>query len=358
MLDLQQLFVNEFNGLAKLANTCPGTWQEISSSLSYLPVAYTRDSLEYQYAYMSAFVDELIDISVVLYQKDRIIGFWPLSLRKKDGVYEFATNQGAVLPPVYLPTISERLIKKYDSLCLEAMKKLYDSNKDKVSISSKWVTTVSFLASNILSQNILWEQKCMLLGAVPRVLHGLYVDLSREVKDIHGNLRKSYRSLINEGERLWQVEVHDKVSDEVFEEFHQLHIAVSGRVTRPKDTWDLQKRAINGGQDFLVTVRDGEQVLRGGGLFECSSTEGCYAVGAYDRNLFDKPVSHVVQWTAIKHLKETGRRWHYVGQRFYPGDIPSPTPKELQIAYFKEGFATDTVLTLLLSVDLEKGALR
>ena len=35
-----------------------------------------------------------------------------------------------------------------------------------------------------------------------------------------------------------------------------------------------------------------------------------------NRNLFDKPVSHVVQWTAIKHLKETGRRWHYVGQRF------------------------------------------
>ena len=354
MLDLQQLFVNEFNGLAKLAVFCPDAWQEIDLKLPYLPVAYTKDSLNYQNAYMSAFVDDLIDLSVVLYQKDRVIGFWPLSLRKKDGVYEFATNQGEVLPPVYLQATSERLIKKYDSLCLEAMKKFYNSSKDRVAISSKWATTVSFLASELLTPNILWEQKCMLLGAVPRVIHGLYVDLSKDLKDIHSNLRKSYRSLINEGERLWQVEVHDKVSDEVFEEFHQLHITVAGRVTRPQDTWDLQKKAINEGQDFLVTVRDSECVLRGAGLFECSLTEGCYAVGAYDRNLFDKPVSHVVQWTAIKHLKETGRRWHYVGQRFYVSDIPSPTPKELQIAYFKEGFATDTVLNLLLNMDLEK----
>ena len=257
-----------------MAISCSDDWQEIASKLSYVPVAYTRDSLEYQYAYMSAFVDELIDISVVFFQKDKPIGFWPLSLRKKAGVYEFATNQGAVLPPIYLPTFSERLIKKYDSLCLDAMRKLYESNKDKVKINSKWATTVSFLASNILPQNILWEQKCMLLGAVPRVLHGLYVDLSREVKDIHGNLRKSYRSLINKGERLWQVEVHDKVSDEVFEEFHQLHITVSGRVTRPKDTWDLQKRAINDGQDFLVTVRDGEQVLCGGDCLNALQRKG------------------------------------------------------------------------------------
>ena len=350
---LQEIFLDCFNGLAEKAASHCDVWEATVLNLPYAPVAYTRGSLDYQYAYMSSFVDELIDLSVILYQNNRAIGLWPVSLCKKNNVYEFVTNQGPVMPPVFVKNISERIIKKYDNLCLEAMHKFYQLVKNKHTIKSHWQTSVSFLSNEILSQNILWEEKCMLLGAVPRVVHDLYVDLSWTLEKIHANMRKSYRSLIHEGERLWQVEVHDIVDENIFEEFRRLHIDVAGRVTRPKETWDLQLKAIKNGADFLVTLRDSEKRLCGGGLFEASSTEGCYAVGAYDRNLFDKPVSHVVQWTAIKHLKQLGKQWHYVGQRFFDSDIPKPTSKELQIAYFKEGFATNTALRLLLTVDLE-----
>ncbi|MCR5176143.1 MAG: FemAB family protein [Anaerovibrio sp.] len=351
---LQKLFESEFQGMAKLSLGQEAIWDEVLAKVPYVPVGYTRASLEYQHAYMSAFLEELVDFSVIIYQKNRPIGVWPLSLRKKDGVYEFATNQGAVLPPVFVAGTSERLIKKYDTACLDAMKGFYNALKEKISLRSKWKTRVDFLQSELLGQSISWEQKCMLLKAVPRVVHDLYVDLSWPLDKIHGNLRKSYRSLINEGERIWQVEVHDQVSEELFEEFRCLHIAVAGRETRPKITWDFQRKGINEALDFLVTVRDSEQKLCGAGLFEVSRDEGSYAVGAYDRSLFDKPVSHVVQWTAIRHLQELGKRWHYVGQRFYDCDVPVPTPKEMQIAYFKEGFATDTVLRLMLEMDLEE----
>ncbi len=353
METLQDFFIDGFGGLAKRAASYVETWEAVVADLPYSPVGYTHESLDYQYAYMSAFVDDLIDLSVILYQNGKAIGVWPVSLRKKDSVYEFATNQGPVMPPVYVKDLSERIIKKYDSLCLEAMQRLYISVEGKYKVKNTWQTSVSFLSCELLSQNILWEEKCMLLGAVPRVVHDLYVDLSWPLEKIHANMRKSYRSLINEGERLWQVEVHDCVDDRLFEEFRNLHIDVAGRVTRPKETWDLQLKAVNKGEDFLVTLRDSGQRMCGGGLFEASKTEGSYAVGAYDRNLFNKPVSHVVQWTAIKHLKQLGKRWHYVGQRFYESDIPVPSTKELQIAYFKEGFATDTALRLLLTVDLK-----
>ena len=69
--------------------------------------------------------------------------------------------------------------------------------------------------------------------------------------------------------------------------------------------------------------------------------------------MFDKPVSHVVQWAAIKHLKDMGIKWHYIGQRFYMGDESKPSNKELQIAYFKEGFATNVILRLLIKNDLD-----
>ena len=346
----RQCFVQCFPLEAILYESGTSEWEDVTKELPYIPVAYLRSSLDYQYCYMRAFAEELVDISVVLKQKGRCIGIWPLSLRKQHGVYTFATNQGAVLPPVYKKGISDRLVRKYDDACLAAMQRFYQEMKDKLPLQAEWESTVSFLPSALLPQNIIWEQKCMLVGARASVVHDLYVDLSKTEEELHQNLRKSYRSLLNEGERLWNIEVHDQVSIELFDKYRLLHKEVSGRVTRPLETWNLQQEAINNGADFLVTLRDSTQKLIGGGLFGVSPHESCYAVGAYDRNLFDKPVSHIVQWTAIRHLKKIGRRWHYVGQRFYPGDAVPPTDKELRIAYFKEGFATDMVLRLSLKM--------
>lgn len=347
---LRQRFIQCFPLEAVLYTPASSSWEEVIKELPYVPVAYLRSSLEYQHCYMRAFVEDLIDISVILQQNGRYIGIWPLSLRKRQGIYEFATNQGAVLPPVYKQGVSERLIRKYDDACLAAMRKFYQDIKGEVAFSKAWESTVSFLSSALLPQNIIWEQKCMLAGARASVLHDLYVNLSKTEEELHRNLRKSYRSLLNAGEMLWNIEVHDQVDIELFDEYRLLHKEVSGRVTRPLETWNLQRDAINKDGDFLVTLRDSEQKLIGGGLFEVSSAESCYAVGVYDRCLFDKPVSHVVQWTAIKHLKALGCRWHCIGRRFYPGDDVKPTEKELNIAYFKEGFATDIVLRLLLRI--------
>lgn len=347
---LRQSFIQCFPLEAVLYTPGSSSWEEVIKELPYIPVAYLRSSLDYQFCYMRAFVEDLIDISVILQQQGRCIGIWPLSLRKRQNTYEFATNQGAVLPPVYKQGVSERLVRKYDDACLTALRCFYQEMKTEIPLEEDWESTVSFLPSALLSQNIIWEQKCMLAGARASVLHDLYVDLFRTEEQLHQNLRKSYRSLLNEGERLWEIEVHDQVSNELFDEYRLLHKEVSGRVTRPLETWALQRDAVNNGDGFLVTLRSSGHEIIGGGLFEASPHEGLYSVGAYDRKLFDKPVSHIVQWTAIRHLKEMGRRWHYVGQRFYPGDVVQPTEKELSIAYFKEGFATDTVLRLLLEI--------
>lgn len=353
--EIKNVFISQFGDMAKLATNQLNIWEDLIDDVPYAPVCYTLGSLIYQHAYMSAFVDELIDLSVVLYQKNRPIGVWPISLRKKDGLYEFCTNQGPVLPPVYRDGTSDRIIKKYNSQCLHAISGFYELMKDAVSLNKTWSACASFLPSKIHKQNVLWDSKCMESSAVPQVIHDLYVDLSLPLEAIHANLRKSYRSLLNEGERLWHVEVHDEVTEALFDEFRLLHKEVSGRVTRPKETWDLQRDDVNKSSSFLVTLRDSEHMLRGGGLFNCSKNESSYAVGAYDRTLFANPVSHIVQWTAIKHAKELGMRWHYVGQRFYESDTPTPTAKELQIAYFKEGFATDVCLKLILRMFLTGG---
>jgi len=78
----------------------------------------------------------------------------------------------------------------------------------------------------------------------------------------------------------------------------------------------------------------------GGALFHTTPDEGLYAVGAYDRSLFDKPLGHVAQALAIEEMVRRGIRWYRIGTRTYPGDSPAPSTKDLNISDFKQGFAS------------------
>jgi hypothetical protein len=49
--------------------------------------------------------------------------------------------------------------------------------------------------------------------------HHILVDLSLSLQDIRLKFRKSFKPFINKGLREWQVEVHEQVTDELFETF-------------------------------------------------------------------------------------------------------------------------------------------
>jgi FemAB family protein len=170
--------------------------------------------------------------------------------------------------------------------------------------------------------------------------HGLYVDLSLSLDDIRLSFRKSYRPLISKGLAIWTTDVVERVDSEVLEDFRRLHLKVAGRATRSGRSWELQREAVASGDAFLVTLRDKAGALVGGGLFLLSGSEALYAVGVYERDLFQMPLGHVVQYKAIETMKRLGLRWYFIGARPYPGDSPSPTEKEVQIGEFKEGFST------------------
>jgi uncharacterized Fe-S cluster-containing MiaB family protein len=80
---------------------------------------------------------------------------------------------------------------------------------------------------------------------------------------------------------------------------------------------------------------------------------GIYGVGAYKRELFDRPIGHGVQMKAIEFLKEKGCQWYEIGRRCYPVDRIKPTEKELSISHFKEGFATHKFVKPNCTVNVE-----
>lgn len=309
----------------------PDEWDKLLSVCNYVPVAYTRNMMNYQKAYISGAGVEIQDLSMILYHDLKPVGVWPLCLRKGE-VLELGSNEGAVLPPVFKNSVAGKSIKTIVSACYNFME-LICSRKD----ISFWQGVEPYMPVHDLSE---WHCLGMRRGANINVGHFLYIDLSMDLAAIKSCFRRSYKALINSGSRLWTVYVMGDADASTWDEFRELHCFVSGRVTRSKESWDSQLAAIKDGAAFLVYLRDEKKRMVGGGFFHVSCDEAVYAVAAYDRSLFDKPLGHVVQFHAIQEMQRRGLKWYNIGIRNYPGDKQSPSAKEIAISEFKEGFST------------------
>ena len=203
-----------------------------------------------------------------------------------------------------------------------------------------WESAESFNDSIGLSE---WHKESLESNAFCTLKYELYEDLRPSISDIKHNFRRSYKSLINSASRTWSSGVlADTDTESVWEEFRKLHLKVTQRVTRSYETWRMQLAEIECHSAFLVWLRNTEGEMVGGGYFSFTRDEGLYAVGAYDRSLFDKPLGHLVQYRAIEELKKRGVRWYKIGARPYLCDIPQPTEKEISIGDFKQGFSSST----------------
>jgi FemAB family protein len=120
-------------------------------------------------------------------------------------------------------------------------------------------------------------------------------------------------------------------------------LSAAGGVTRSNESWEKQLEAIDSRDAFLVYISDRQSGLMvGGGFFHSTRDECYYAVGAYDRSMFDKPLGHVVQYRAMQEMKDRNIKWYKLGDRPYPEAYGGERSKEITIADFKQGFATHT----------------
>jgi lipid II:glycine glycyltransferase (peptidoglycan interpeptide bridge formation enzyme) len=87
-----------------------------------------------------------------------------------------------------------------------------------------------------------------------------------------------------------------------------------------------------------VYLRDQQDKLIGAALFVHNQSKANYFTGVYDRQLFDQPLGHLVQWEAILEMQRRGIGVYRIGERLFSGLIPHPSEKELSISLFKEGF--------------------
>ena len=309
-----------------------GLWEQTLAKLPYRPVSYTNSSLDYQLAYQRGHGDSWEECSLIIFWDNQPASLWPLSISTKDGRSSLTSQGLPVLPPIFVSECAYGSRKRMIKACLDAAGRIASDIK-----IDSWESGEPFSNSMGISE---WHAESLSRGASCQLHYDLYLDLCPDLTEIRKNFRKSYKPLISSGLTLWSVGILDEGDKTIWQEFRDLHLRVSGRVTRSEESWNLQFQEIENQSAFLIWLRNTSGALVGGGFFNFTLDEGVYAVGVYDRSLFDKPLGHVVQFRAITEMKDRGVHWYKIGARYFRQESPSPTEKEIKISEFKQGFAS------------------
>jgi len=178
------------------------------------------------------------------------------------------------------------------------------------------------------------------------------IDLHLPESILRNRLRKSYRSLVNAGERAWDVRIwsgsESKKSD--FDNFQRLHREVAGRVTRSQASWDFQYGLVRQDDAIVAEARFNTELIAAS-LFVVHRDVWVYSVSAAKRELFDQPVNHVLVWRALLEAKKRGGRWMYMGEAATPSDQEVDS-KVRSIMQFKRGFGGRTKAKLEFEIRL------
>ena len=330
---------------ASLRSVNEASWREVAGRVRYLPVDYSSAMIDYQLAYWSGNGLPTLDISLVLMHDGRPCGIWPLSAScGLEGKWRLGSSGGPVVPPLFATGLARKSIKSMTAGCLAFLERI-----GRQTAQASMEIVEAYVGSDGLSE---WHGLLMQNGARAELRHDLFLDLSPSMADIKSTFRKSYKALITSGGKLWKTGLASAADPGLWDEFRLLHRAVAGRITRSEESWRSQHDAIASGDAFFVYLRDDEGRMVGGGLFHTTTDEGLYAIGAYDRSLFDKPLGHVVQYHAITEMKARGVRWYKLGMRCYSSETPLASEKEMAIANFKQGFASHVLPRFVIHHDL------
>ena len=302
-------------------------WVRIENSAdSMVPVSYAYQFVLYQNEYFKERYMEIYNCSIVLYNKNTPVGIWPLSVfRKEDGVWGISAWGGReVLCPIMTKTFSIKGKRKIFTKCFSILKKICNRfninqwiSKDFVIEEGVSLWTRMLLENNNYCNNFNIEA---------------YVDLENDERKIFSLIRKSYKSYITSGEKMWTpIIINCKSGNEAiescFDNFEKLHIKVAGKRTRSHETWKRQCESVKRSGDFVVLLNDKNNELVGASLYSTSGSCGYYSVGVYKRELFEFPLAHVSQWEAIKYMKNIGLKLYHIGTMYYEIDCNQQTHK-------------------------------
>jgi len=169
-------------------------------------------------------------------------------------------------------------------------------------------------------------------------------DLRQDEALLKRDIRDSYRSLVNWGERnITMKAVNAAAPDrELFERYPAFHAKISSR-NMGEAYWQVYWEEILRGKAELLLGWLADGTLVSGSIVVGAGDVAYYASGVYARDQFDKPLGHWPLWQAMTRAKSSGYQWFDAGE---VADYTHASDKEASIAFFKRGFTSRRYLRM------------
>ena len=307
-------------------------WDSCLSNIGYVPYFYSNLNLDFTFEIIKSKSKIAEDFSIIIKNQDNYISVFPLFVYQEGESFAIGILDRKILPPLFDNGISEKNKKQIIEIILNFLEKI----KSKLNVQAfEFVDNIS--PSSAISQ---WHKIIVNNKYKCSIHREAFVDLGYQISDIRSLIRKSYKSLISKGEKLWNTQVEFKVSNARWLEFKELHLKAAGRKTRSDKSWDILQDGITNKDLLFIYCTDNNNKMIGGSIFFLTKNEAYYGIAAYDRDLFDFPIGHVIQYKAINEFKKMNLSWYRLGNVPYISDDPKPSNKEINIGTFKNGFST------------------
>ena len=303
-------------------------WTKFVKENSNATWAYLPKRLEFYRHYSRNY--RIKDLSFIIIQDKQPLCIYPLFLERYDNQNFFTYSRNYVRTPLFSQNLSRNYSEKVQKICFEEIDKWAHENR---------VVQIKMMIDNIsqeYSYNFLTKYDFLNTSINTSILN-----LSENFDTIWKNLRKSYKSLINNGKKYYDIHImdHINVNKKIFNTHRELHYKAAGKVTRPEKTWDLQYEMLKDDNAILIGLKDKDQFIAFSYL--AHNNEMTYYGNSSDDPEYNAtiPLEHTIIWTAIEYYKNRKFKTLEFGHQYFGKQLfRQPSKKDMNISFFKRGF--------------------
>ncbi|MFH1662263.1 MAG: GNAT family N-acetyltransferase [Candidatus Falkowbacteria bacterium] len=293
---------------------------------------HTTKWLNYTLNYRSEL--ETKNLSFFVYKEGNIMAVVLLTIEKnKDNIYEFSFGGGYIPSPVLknnLSNLEENLVRLFIFQEIDKMAR----EKNVARAIFKQLPISPSLLNKDINFNYLMQ-----FGYIDSSLNTQIIDLRKSEEELSSDLRRNHKRNIKKAKDFKiNFFTSKNITDNVFDNYKQMHHKASGRKTRTDITFEMMHKWIKEDLAFLVAIELNNKYIG----FEYYSVYKNNVYGfsaANDPGFSHLPIRHFLEWESILWMKKQGYDFYEIGLQKYGALLYDfPDKKQLDISHFKKGF--------------------
>lgn len=299
------------------------------ASFKYLPLF-----LDYSLLYAKYLI---ADNSFIIIENNQTVAVAFIPIEKINDILSISISGGYVFSPLATNKRIEKIVFKIiETIC-----------------NTKKIDKIQFAIDPLILQYRNQFNHLMEYDFIRTDTTDCIINLKLTESELWQNLRKSYKSLINNiiKNHDFEIIIMDKLNKdyELHELYRKLHTKCAGCETRKKSTFDKQFEMLRDGYATLIGLRYKHNFI-GFNYFMHYQQTAIYASGADDPDYENNkiPIYHVILWSAIKHYKQNDFEFIEFSQPCSFGKLNGFNDyldnKQINISHFKRGMGTEMIM--------------